>query len=467
MKKSAVVVGVVVVLGVAYVGSSWYVGKRAEDVVHNAVANGNTRLEQLLGPGDTGAKLTIDSYKRGVFSSDAIYTLTVKGEHGKNTEIKVADHIEHGPFPLAGLKKGRFQPVMVISQARLLPSAGTQKWFDARPDKAHAPVWALTTLGFSGTGKSVWHFQPHKVADGQVTFSGGTATVDLSNDYRDSNLVAAFDELGLKDGSDSLRARNVKIDGKTTTAASGAITTHTDARVGSFSENTADGPSVAIDDWRFTLDGTRAGDMVNGAAHYQIGHIQSGPMDLGSLALTAKVANLNVKALNALNDIYAQAGKSKASPDDQNKLVEERIMAVLADNPEISIENVQWKTSKGESTAKVELHLVKPDQAAPGDAYQAVLKALKVVNVDISLSRPMVVALMESGSSNADAATSQGLANAIVNQFSARLTQSGLARQNGDNLVSSIHYADGQVDLNGQKMSVNEFMMHASMLMMM
>lgn len=37
--------------------------------------------------------------------------------------------------------------------------------------------------------------------------------------------------------------------------------------------------------------------------------------------------------------------------------------------------------------------------------------------------------------------------------------QSGLATVQGDDVVSSLHYADGMVDFNGQKMTVEEFAM--------
>jgi len=37
--------------------------------------------------------------------------------------------------------------------------------------------------------------------------------------------------------------------------------------------------------------------------------------------------------------------------------------------------------------------------------------------------------------------------------------QSGMATVQGDDVVSSLHYADGMVDFNGRKMTVEEFAM--------
>lgn len=458
MKKSAVVVGVVVVLAVAYAGSSWYVGKRAEDLVHRIVKTENEQIRQL-GSGDAGAVLAIDSYKRGVFSSDAVYSLTIKGGHDKDKPVvlKLADHLDHGPFPIADLKKGRFRPLMAISHAQLLPTDATQQWFDARTDKAHAPVRALTTLGFSGAGKSVWQFQPYKAPDGSVTFSGATATIDMSNQYRDGTLVAAFDDFGMKDEGGALRLRNVKVDSKTTTSDSGTITSHAEAVVGSIVQTPRRGPPVASNDWRLALAGTRAGDMLDGTANYQIGHIQSGATDLGSLVVSAKVSHLDVKALDALNRAYADAHSAKSTEAQQTAL-QEKTLAFLATEPVVSIDSLDWKTAKGETTGQASLQLTRPKATAGADIVQAALQMVKDASLKVSVSKPMIEEVLVQSDAEDPAADKEAV-RALMEQATSRLTRSGIARLDGDRLVSDLHYQDGKVDVNGTTMPFSGFLM--------
>src|SRR3546814_13905155 len=98
MKKSAVVAGVVIVLGVAYVGSSWYVGKKAQDTIEQVVAQDNKEFLKMLGP-DSGLTLAIDDYKRGVFSSYPVYHLRFTDNYGKPIVLKSTTHPQRSTFP--------------------------------------------------------------------------------------------------------------------------------------------------------------------------------------------------------------------------------------------------------------------------------------------------------------------------------------------------------------------------------
>ena len=50
MKKSTGVSGVIIILGIAYVGASWYIGKQAQTMIEQAVEQANQRLVGVLGP---------------------------------------------------------------------------------------------------------------------------------------------------------------------------------------------------------------------------------------------------------------------------------------------------------------------------------------------------------------------------------------------------------------------------------
>src|SRR5690606_25060049 len=106
MKKSTGVVGVIVVLGAAYLGTTWYVGKEAQKAVERVVAQANERFAKALGTelGGSGLTLNIDDYQRRFFSSDVTYTLSLKDEDDKPIELILRDHLQHGPFPVDALR---------------------------------------------------------------------------------------------------------------------------------------------------------------------------------------------------------------------------------------------------------------------------------------------------------------------------------------------------------------------------
>src|SRR3546814_16395932 len=108
MKKSTGAIGVVVVLGAAYLGATWYVGKEAQKTIEEAVAQANTRIAKYLGPEAAGSvKIDIADYQRRFFSSDIVYTAPLQDAEGKPMELALHDHWQHGPFPLTNSEERR------------------------------------------------------------------------------------------------------------------------------------------------------------------------------------------------------------------------------------------------------------------------------------------------------------------------------------------------------------------------
>lgn len=108
MKKSLVAVSVIVVLGAAWTGASWYTGKLIEQRMGELVNNANGQIRTLLPK--AGVKFAYKDYQRGLFSSQVRYVLqadsSVAGEKAlkDGDEVAFIETIDHGPFPLAQLK---------------------------------------------------------------------------------------------------------------------------------------------------------------------------------------------------------------------------------------------------------------------------------------------------------------------------------------------------------------------------
>ena len=471
MKKSAGILSVVVVLGVAYAATTWYVGKRAQATIEQAVEQANQRLVTVLGPdlGGRGLKVAISEYKRHVFSSDVVYTLQLKDSNGKPVEYLLSDHLQHGPFPVSAVKSGNLSPLLVLSHAQLIPSAVTQKWFDSL--KGESPVVATTQVGFSGAGHSQWQFKPLDITEDGDTlqFSGGSVAMTFSNDFKNSSAAGQFDSFAyaMAESGEKLQVKGIKLDSASTTADETNVNVKSSASVDNLVVSSADTETLQIEAIAVTLDSEQKGKLVQGALRYDFGRLLVGQADLGSISVGAKGSDFDVDALTALAVEYDQINAAHGGASDADiqltgkeaASLREKMAAVLATNPKVSIDPVVWKNDKGESTLAVTVNLSGTGLAADTGAQFDLLlpKIIKLLSLDISVSKPMFVKAFGQVQEGAQASPQTlAIGTMIFDQYSSRLASAGLAKVDGEKAVTSIKYENDSVDVNGQKMSVAE-----------
>lgn len=132
---------------------------------------------------------------------------------------------------------------------------------------------------------------------------------------------------------------------------------------------------------------------------------------------------------------------------------------LLKGNPSISIAPLSWKNSKGESSFNLQLDLKDP-AATPAPAQDQMLSQM-VNKVDAKLTIPLPMAtqvttqVAQLEGYNADDAAK--LAQQQVQGLAAMGQMFKLTTVKDDTISSTFHYADNQVDLNGQKMTLQEF----------
>lgn len=471
MKKSTGVIGVVVVLGAAYLGATWYVGKEAQKTIEQAVAQANTRLARYLGS-DTegGVKIGIADYQRRFFSSDVVYTVHMKDPDGKPVDLALHDHLQHGPFPLGALQTGYVAPLLAYSRARLAATPATQAWMDSQ--KGESPLNVETRVGFGGSGHSVWTFSPTElVEDGDaLSFSGGTIGIDFSKDFNSSSAAGQFDSFSLANAQtgESLRIENIRLDSKTDIGDENSMQVHSSATVDTLTmDNAKDDEAVAIEKLAFKLDNVQTGDILDGALSYDFGRIAVGPMDLGSLSLGARASRLNVAALAALAAEYdaiqarhgGQDDQDLVLSDDEERALREKLMAVLAGDPSVAIDRLVWKNADGQSKASLRIDLTRPAEADEKNADMLLTQALKQVQLDFSLLKPMFIGVFGQAQADPQQRLQMEMMGAMIyDQYMARLQGAGLVRVDGDTAASSVVYENNGVTVNGQAMSVTEFM---------
>ncbi|HAL7299526.1 TPA: DUF945 family protein, partial [Escherichia coli] len=229
MNKSLVAVGVIVALGVVWTGGAWYTGKKIETHLEDMVAQANAQLK-LTAP-ESNLEVSYQNYHRGVFSSQL--QLLVKPIAGKeNPWIKSGqsvifnESVDHGPFPLAQLKKLNLIPSMASIQTTLVNNEVSKPLFDMA--KGETPFEINSRIGYSGDSSSDISLKPlnYEQKDEKVAFSGGEFQLNADRDGKaislsgeaQSGRIDAVNEYNQKV---QLTFNNLKTDGSSTLASFG------------------------------------------------------------------------------------------------------------------------------------------------------------------------------------------------------------------------------------------------------
>lgn len=483
MKKSAKLLTAIVILGAAYTGASWYVGKQAQATIEQLVERANDRLIEALGVNlpERGVRVAISEYKRHVFSSDVIYTLQMKDNQGAPVEYLLSDHLQHGPFPLGALQSGHFAPLMALSHARMIPSTATQKWFDSL--QGQSPVAATTQIKFSGEGSSVWQLKPLDVKDDgdSLKFSGGVVDATLSNNFQDSVVKGAFETLEYTSArsGDSLEIHGIALNSATNVAGEPSVVkTNSQALAEQFKLVSGEGAPVQLNKVAISLDSEQRNNRLEGALQYSFGGIRMGEADFGSLVAGFKGSNLDVQALTDLVVTYDRIkAQHNLGPDDELELTEDdaaqlrnKLWAVLDSQPTVSIDPFVWKNGKGESTLNLKINLARPSgPGASDDAALLLPQLIKRLELNLAIAKPMFIQTfsqiqaVQGGAGNSNAAMMGAM---VFDMYASRLARAGLAAQEDGKLSTGIRYENHSVEVNGKAMSVPEFIQRALSVMM-
>ena len=489
MKKSVgILSGLAIAIAVASTAGAWYTGKQLPAELDNALVRSNAELKKALVT--TGGSMSIErvSLEQHFFSSTAQYRLKARdinvGEgEVVSFDVGVTDQIEHGPFPWSRVKALKLMPVMAVSNSTLQKDDATAAWFAAAGEQA--PVSAQTSLGYGGSVVSQVRLAPVKLdeADGNsLDFSGMQLEVSGDKEGKASKFHGQADRFVMKLVRDdqppaTFELKGLEVGGNLQATAHDAI------YVGNVDLALAEtkvtlGPKQQVllingleQNVLQTLDGP---DAVGGRVEYKVGDITWDGRAVGKAHMLVSVNSVNAPALQALSKWYqahlpefeAAAAAGQPVPqiqmDDAEKArFQGDLRQLLAAKPKVAIENLSFKTANGESRFNLSMDFAAPASFdLPPDQLSKQL--ITEVKGKLSLSKPMMgdlatlQALLE-GQTDAQAIAMQSSqAGEMVGMMA---LQSGLATVEGNDVVSSLHYADGMVDFNGKKMTVEEFAM--------
>ncbi|WP_313202310.1 YdgA family protein [Pseudomonas sp.] len=489
MKKSVgILCGLAIAIAVVTTAGAWYTGKQLPGELENAVGRSNEQLKKALV--NYGGSMTVElvSLDQHFFSSTAQYRLKANDinlGHGEvlSFDLGVTDQIEHGPFPWSRVRALQLMPVLAASTSSLQKDDLTAPWFAAAGEQS--PIRAHTSLGFSGNVDSNITVAPlkHTEANGSsLDFSGMTLEVSGDQQGKASKFHGSADRFEMKLVGDdqpptTLELSGLKVGGNLAASKHDAVYVgDVDMLLAQAKATLGDKQQVLVlkglqQTVQQTLDGP---DTVAGRVDYRVADITWDGRAVGNLQMGVSIKSLNAPALQSLSKWYQahlpefEAAQAAGQPVPEIQMDEAEkarfhsdLQQLLASRPKLAIDNLALRTANGESRFELSMDFSNPTSFdLPPDQLSKQL--ITEVKSKLTLSKPMIgdlatlQALLE-GQTDAQAIAMQsGQAGEMVGMMA---LQSGLATVQGNDVVSSLHYADGMVDFNGKKMTVEEFAM--------
>ena len=489
MKKSVgILCGLAFAIAVVTTAGAWYTGKQLPGELENAVGRSNEQLKKALV--NYGGSMTVElvSLDQHLFSSTAQYRLKANDinlGHGEvlSFDLGVTDQIEHGPFPWSRVRALQLMPVLAASTSSLQKDDLTAPWFAAAGEQS--PIRAHTSLGFSGNVDSNITVAPlkHTEANGSsLDFSGMTLEVSGDQEGKASKFHGSADRFEMKLVGDdqpptTLELSGLKVGGNLAASKHDAVYVgDVDMLLAQAKATLGDKQQVLVlkglqQTVQQTLDGP---DTVSGRVDYRVADITWDGRAVGNVQMGVSVKSVNAPALQSLSKWYQahlpefEAAQAAGQPVPEIQMDEAEkarfhgdLQQLLASKPKLAIDNLALRTANGESRFELSMDFSNPASFdLPPDQLSKQL--ITEVKSKLTLSKPMIgdlatlQALLD-GQTDAQAIAMQsGQAGEMVGMMA---LQSGLATVQGNDVVSSLHYADGMVDFNGKKMTVEAFAM--------
>lgn len=481
MKKSAIV-GVVVALGAVWTGTAWYTGQKAEAFVKQSIDNANVELAKVGEKWGIAAVAELVSFERGVFSSVSRYrikftTPAAEGKAAQERDVVFVEHLSHGPLPFSNLKSGKFMPAMVASDFALEETDAVKEWFAAA--KGAVPLSGHYSVSYGKDISGSFGMAPVEVAKEatKLVFSGMKGNFEYATSTKRGVVDVAADSLELSGPSENSDITAMALKGITLTsdmkpAANEMYVGSQKVTFKDWTITSKEQPPVQLKDTSIAVDMTENGPAMGAKMAVDFGMINVQAKDMAGLKLAIDAQNLDGKALKSLNDVYEAASRrmlqsqgEEQTPqftDEEKALLKTNFEQLLAGNPTLAVAPLEVRTANGTSTFNLNLALAKP-AALEGEFSDMLVQALRKLDAKLVLSKGNLADLMaiEPQVRGVPAEQAVQTAKGQAEMVGTMATAMGLGKVENNNIVTYLNYADGQVDFNGKKMPLQQFLMMA------
>jgi uncharacterized protein YdgA (DUF945 family) len=488
MNKSAgVLLGIVVAVGAISAGGAWYTGTKLEGVLNTTISDANKELQAAMVGSNGVATLELVSLDRQLFSSTARYRLKGQGDMfgdaPEGVELLFVDHIEHGPLPFSRLISLKWLPVLATGHYELEKTPLTEKWFAGTKDVS--PIKGVVNIGYDNATNGTLELLPLELAldeKSSLKFSGLNLEVSASAQAQKVKANGYMDSLTLSTISQDQAPVQIELNGLTLASnlnksSYGYYLGQNTVELTSTKTTFGDKQSVlTFKNAEMKSSTEQSGTNAAGRADYKVGEVALNGKAIGTVQMAWSMKNLDIPATMSLMQVYqnklqpyeaaAAAAAAAGQPAPELNLSEAEQAQVKADldklldaKPQIALENLSFNTPNGESRMSLVVDLAKP-HSMDLPPIEVGKQLISLLDFNLLLSKPMIadVASVQAqfeGQTDAKAIADQG---AMASDMASSMAVGAqLATLDGNNIVSRLHYANNQVDFNGQKMTVEQF----------
>jgi len=400
----------------------WYVGKRTE-----------TRYRELVA--GSGASLSLEDYRRGWFQSTARLRARVElaplsrrfPALPASLPLTIADHIAHGPLPLAA---ERFKPALVRGRLRA-----------ATPDRDGdtALFTADYALGLDGAVRAALRVPPMETSGWH--FGGLDADFEGSGDTSRVDAHASFRGLRRADGSAPLLGPMELV---------GAARRNSDGlwlgTLGASLDRAGNGDAFSLTELRVGAGADRDGDLAALAATASVKRLRLNGVDYGPGRAQLAVSGLHAEALARLEGSTARLAGAGISPRNLLAALAGTVLAdlpeLLARNPEIRLQEARLETPEGAVVAAGRVYLADTNETVLNNPFllRRALRARLELSAPEGAARRLAAAWLDRSGAN-HVAPGDWLADRVAD---------GRLNLEQNHYVLELHYENGTLTANGR-----------------
>lgn len=407
MKKSLVAVGVIVAVGAAWTGASWYTGSKVENELNKIISNTNEFF--AANAPEAGVVFKVENFKRGVFSSQANIVISAAESNGADETIVFNTDIEHGPFPLSQVAKFNLIPKLGAANIELANNAATKELFEITKGKPF--ISGTAVVGYSKSIDSNLELLPIEYSkdDASISFSGSKLVFNSSADFADVDGSIITDNLVIQkaDKSESMTLKGLKITTNVTKSQYGFYTGKQDLVIADTDFNIPE-TKFSFKNLVIGSDTVLEKESVKGSISYSIDDLKALEQNLGSGKVALSIDKLDAKALGKFVEQYNKALAEGLATGDPSAAAEQVAMdmmtktlpELLQSKPTFSISPAYWKNDAGQSSIDLSMTFNKWDQdeltslAMANKVDEAVKSLLTSFDFNFTLNKPMAIELI-------------------------------------------------------------------------
>ena len=470
-KKLLSAVSALALLFTLYAGTSWYIGGRVLAETNNAIDSLNTYIAKNW---SEQVRVTLRSYQRGVFTSEASYLVTFPASKAAtlSPEVLVINRIAHGALPVAQIARGNFEWLSASIHTTLAPTAFTEALFKATGGQSL--IDGHTQLNVKGVAKLDWVIRPvdHTQDTVRSRFAGATLVAELGPTFHHTKGELNVKALNITDGKITLDIKASRLHTDTHPGQSGLSIGMSGADIGELTLTSLNFPTVTAKQVNTRLILNEKDNLLSGQSHYDIERLTIDKKDWGTLQLTASYDKLNGNTVKSLGDLYSSIlTRSLNSEPDADLMTAAdlkqfwgHLQTLVKNSPTLRLDPLIWQTANGQSSITLSTVLAPFDLRSGGMGLNG--NPIQAIEATIAISRAMAVGVRTTGleanginPTQAKSTAEKDIAAAL--EVAAKLKLGALK---GDRFVAQLSFKDNVFKVNGQAISAETLLTLASSL---